>query len=257
MNQQLRVNGHKLALAISGPEDGPVVVFLHHGLGAIRSWKGQLEAFNSAGFRVLAYDRFGHGKSESRVEWGMPDFEQDLADLQAILAEFAFAQVSLIGHSDGGNIALLYALKYPQQVNCLVIIAAHIYIEAKMSSGINSIKRRFEKDLRFQEQMRRVHAENSESLFWGWFNCWTNPSVQNWDMRPSLAQIGCPTLVVQGTDDEHATPQHARDLAASIPGAQLMLVTGAGHMLPQEQPDQINLRLLRFLEQALAAKFDH
>ena len=56
----------------------------------------------------------------------------------------------------------------------------------------------------------------------------------SWDMRPILRQIGCPTLVVQGEADEHATPQHARDIADGIPGAELWLVPGAGHMLPQE-----------------------
>ena len=66
-------------------------------------------------------------------------------------------------------------------------------------------------------------------------------------MRPTINQIACPTLIVQGLDDEHATAQHARDIAAAIPGAELWLVPGAGHMLPQDFPEEFNQRMLKFL----------
>ena len=66
-------------------------------------------------------------------------------------------------------------------------------------------------------------------------------------MRPLLAGISCPALVIQGEQDEHATPQHARDIAAAIPGAELWLLPGAGHMLPQEAAERFNPRLIEFL----------
>jgi len=66
-------------------------------------------------------------------------------------------------------------------------------------------------------------------------------------MRPLLSRIICPTLVVQGEDDEHATLQHAHDIAESIPGAELWLVPGAMHMLPQDLPEVFNQKLLEFL----------
>jgi pimeloyl-ACP methyl ester carboxylesterase len=62
-----------------------------------------------------------------------------------------------------------------------------------------------------------------------------------------LSKIICPTLVVQGEADEHATPQHARDIADSIPGADLWLLPKAAHMLPQDNPDIFNKKLLAFL----------
>ena len=70
----------------------------------------------------------------------------------------------------------------------------------------------------------------------------------SWDMRPILSHIHCPVLVVQGEQDEHATPQHAKDIAEAIPGAELWLLPGAGHMFPQENAALINPRLLQFLE---------
>lgn len=99
--------------------------------------------------------------------------------------------------------------------------------------------------------MQRVHGENTEPVFWGWFNGWTNPAIEDWDMRAEIKRISSPTLVVQGIEDEHASHQHARDLADSIPGAELWLVPGAGHMLPQQMPDNFNSRLLQYLDQVI------
>ena len=72
--------------------------------------------------------------------------------------------------------------------------------------------------------------------------------MRGWDIRETLRRIQCSTLVVQGMEDEHATPQHAIDLAQAIPGAELWLVPGAAHMLPQEEPHAFNERLLEFVK---------
>jgi 3-oxoadipate enol-lactonase len=66
-------------------------------------------------------------------------------------------------------------------------------------------------------------------------------------MRPALAKIVCPTLVVQGTEDEHTTIQHAQDIAANIPGAELWLESGVGHMLPEDRAGVFNERVVEFL----------
>ena len=66
-------------------------------------------------------------------------------------------------------------------------------------------------------------------------------------MRPLLSKITCPTLVIQGEDDEHATLQHAQDIADGIPGSELWVPSGAAHMLPQEIPELLNTKLLEFL----------
>jgi pimeloyl-ACP methyl ester carboxylesterase len=257
MKQLLEINGHLLNIHSTGPDDGPVVLFLHHGLGAIRSWKEQIPVFSAAGYQVISYDRWGHGKSASRQHWSMPDFEPDLADLEAILSRFDHQPVSIVGHSDGGNIAMLYALAHPDQVACLIIIAAHIYVEPKMISSIQVIRDRFESDPRFRIQLQRVHGENTKHVFLGWFNGWTNPGINDWDMQDQLTQIASPTLVVQGLEDEHASPQHARDLASAIPEADLWLVPGASHMLPQQMPEKFNPLGLEFLEQVTKIPTTH
>ena len=116
-----------------------------------------------------------------------------------------------------------------------------------MGPGILGIKAAFEHDDRFRRGMQRAHGEKFEPVFSNWFDGWHKPEAMDWDMRPLLTRIACPALVIQGEDDEHATPQHAIDIAESIPDAELWIEPGAGHMLPQDQPEIFNTRLLRYL----------
>ncbi len=243
----MKINGHNLHVETHGDENSPVIVFLHHGLGSTRAWRGQVPVFVEAGYRVIVYDRWGYGQSEARPHLDVPGFDTDIADLHTLLATCNLQPATLVGHSDGGTLALYYAKKYPEIANCLVTVAAHIYLESKMEPGILGIKAAFEHDERFRKGMQRAHGEKFESVFRNWFDGWHKPEALVWDMRPLLTRISCPALVVQGEDDEHATPQHAIDLAEAIPNAELWLEPDAGHMLPQDQPDKFNRRLLRFL----------
>lgn len=244
----LAINGHNLNIEQYGHNRAPVVVLLHHGLGSVRAWKEQIPTLVEAGYQVLAYDRWGYGGSDDRPSLDLPTFANDLEDLQLMLKKLGISQVALVGHSDGGTIGLYFAAQHPVLVRCLLTIAAHIYVEPKMEGGILGVKRSFEHDLHFKLGLRHVHGDKYEQVFFNWFDGWYRLESLAWDMRPVLAHIRCPVLVVQGEDDEHATPQQAKDIAEAIPGAELWLVPGAGHMLPQECADLFNSRLIQFLE---------
>ena len=244
------INNHHIHIETHGPADGPPLVLLHHGLGSTRAWREQIPILAEAGYHVLVYDRWGYGGSEPRSHLEIPTFRDDLTDLESILSAYNLQSPTLIGHSDGGTIALYYAARYPQKVNALVTVAAHIYLEPKMEPDILSTQEAFESNERFRRGMRREHGEKFESVFYNWFDGWHTPKALDWDMRPLLSQIICPTLVIQGEEDQHATPQHARDIAEGIPGSELWLVPEAEHMLPQDNPEIFNARLLAFLRAA-------
>jgi pimeloyl-ACP methyl ester carboxylesterase len=245
------INGHQLYVEWHGPQAGPPVLLLHHGLGSTRAWRAQAPALAAAGFRVLVYDRWGYGKSAPRPGPGLgqPDFAADRADLLALLDAAGWAQVSLVGHSDGGTIALYAAAEHPERVRALLVAAAHIYIEPRMVAAMAALVQQFQTDSRFRTGLQRVHGAQFETVFHHWHAGWQQTPAQDWDMRPQLAYITCRTLVTQGEADEHATPQHARDTAAAIPGAALWLVPQVGHMLPQDAPELFNARLIEFLQQ--------
>lgn len=243
------VNGHRLNVECAGPDDGPPVILMHHGLGAIQSWEEQIPALAAAGYRVIAYDRWGYGGSASRQALSMPYFGEDLADLEALLDLLEIPQATLIGHSDGGTIALYFAAQQPQRVTALVLVAAHIYVEARMGAGINETRAAFEQKERFRRGMERVHGDKGEGVFWNWYHGWTDEANLGWNIQPLLAGIPSPALVVQGLEDEHKTPQHAGDIAGALPQATLWLEPEVGHMLPQDKPEVFNRRVIDFLKQ--------
>ena len=247
----MKINNRQLHVEILGPEDGRPLVFLHHGLGSTQAWKNQVPAFVEAGYRVVVYDRWGYGQSEPRPNLNVPIFADDLADLDELLSTLPSSHLTIIGHSDGGTIGLYYAANNPDRVSALVTVAAHIYIEPKRAPGILGVKHRFENDLRFRRGMQRAHGEKFESVFSNWFHGWHTPEALAWDMRPTLAEIQCPTLVIQGADDEHAIPRHAIDIVENIPHSELWLVPGGSHMLPQEMPGEFNQKVLSYLSDKL------
>lgn len=246
------INNRNLHLEIHGPDtggptNGHSIVLLHHGLGTTRSWRKQVPALTKAGYCVIVYDRWGYGQSEPRPFLEVPSFRDDLADLDAILEACGLQHVTLIGHSDGGTIALYWAAQHPDRIKALVTIAAHIYLEPKMELGVQMIRKTFEQNAEFRIGLQRSHGDKFEAVFRNWFEGWHTPKALDWDMRPFLPNITCPTLVIQGEKDEHATANHARDIAQGIPKAELWIVKGATHMLPQEMPGLLNTKLLEFL----------
>ncbi|HEX9091581.1 MAG TPA: alpha/beta hydrolase [Anaerolineales bacterium] len=243
----MQINGHNIYLELNGPTDGPVVILLHHGLGAVRAWSWQVPALVDAGYRVLAYDRFGYGRSDPRNDLDLPTFTTDLDDLFSLMDQLGIQQAALMGHSDGGTIALYFAIQQPQRVSCIITVAAHIYVEPKMEPGIQEVRRAFECDERFRKALQSVHGEKYDAVFHNWFVGWHRMNPSGWDMRLILGKVSCPALIVQGVDDEHATPQHAMDIARSINNAELWLLPGAKHMLPQENYAEFNPKIIDFL----------
>lgn len=251
------VNNHELNIEQYGNPLAPTIILLHHGLGSTQAWRNQIKAFEEAGYHLIIYDRWGYGSSENRSCLRVPDFKDDLADLGEIINIFKPTGLTLIGHSDGGTISLYYAALNSDIVDALVVVAAHIYLEPTMEPGIQAIREAFEHDKGFRRGMIRAHGEKFERTFYNWYNGWHTPQIFDWDMRPILNKIQCPVLVVQGEEDEHATSQHAIEIAKNIPSAELCLVPSAKHMLPQEQPVLFNKKALTFLESIRDFKKDH
>lgn len=249
---KINLNGHSIYYEQHGPQAGPPVILLHHGLGTLAAWEEQISVFAKAGLRVIAYDRWGYGKSDRRERLRVPYFEDDLDDLKALFEALNIHKASLVGHSDGGTLSLYFAEGHPERVERMVVVAAHIYVEPKMLPGIEQLRTALEQEPKFQEGMRRAHGGKWEQVFLNWYGGWVNKANLDWDMRPILHRIACPVLVVQGMQDEHATIRHAEDLADAIPAAELWLVEGGLHMLQRDLPEAFNQRALKFLAPVLS-----
>jgi pimeloyl-ACP methyl ester carboxylesterase len=239
--------GHRLYWERFGLEFDRTTLLLHHGLGSIGAWSRQIGALVENGWHVLAYDRWGYGRSDSRQEFEDHFLEHDARETVQLLDFFGLEKINLIGHSDGGTIGLMLAADQPALVEKLVTVAAHIYIEPKMEAGLDGIAQSIE-DPSFIKALRRYHDDKAEDMARSWVDHWRRLGYDGLDIRDLLPRIECPTLVIQGEQDEHATAQHAVDIDDALPDSRLWLIPGVGHMPPQEVPENFNNMVLDFLE---------
>ena len=120
-------------------------MFLHEGLGSIKLWREFPERLAQAtGRRALVYSRAGHGFSDVPDEPRRPDFmhEEALVVLPPMLEELGIERPILVGHSDGGSIALIHASEHP--VTALVLLAPHVFVEDLSVASIAEARETFE-----------------------------------------------------------------------------------------------------------------
>lgn len=242
----VRINRHDLYWERYGNPQAPCVFLLHHGLGSIRSWRRQIPDFADAGWQVLAHDRWGYGRSDERPEFKNAYLDYDAQEAFELLDKLGIEHVALVGHSDGGSIALLMAAKQPKRIGAMVVVAAHIYFEPRMIDGLDLIARSVNDPI-LMEGLAREHGERAPRLLQAWVDHWRAADSQALSMGDLLPAIVCPTLVVQGEQDEHATSQHAVDIKENVQQGSLWLIPEVKHMPPHEIPEEFNQRVLQFL----------
>jgi len=147
--------------------------------------------------------------------------------LPDVLAQLDAGDPILVGHSDGGSIALIGAGHAP--VTGLVLIAAHVFVEEVTLAAIERTRRTFERD-GLRERMAR-HHEDPEAAFWGWCDVWLDPAFRAWDLTADAARVTAPTLIIQGRDDPYGSLEQVRRIAAAIgTGGQVeQLIVAGGH----------------------------
>jgi pimeloyl-ACP methyl ester carboxylesterase len=247
MREIVFVNGHHLHLEVFGINQENPIIFLHHGLGSTKSWKFQISDFVASGFKVILYDRWGYGESDARTHFSMPEFREDIEDLLGIMDKLKYQQVNLIGHSDGGTISLIFSARYPSFVSKQIVVAAHIYVEEKMIHGIEKIRQEYESKTAFRYGLSKYHGEKSNTVFRGWYDGWMREENLYWEISEQLKNVICPTLIIQGSEDEHAEPQHAQEIHNRISHSELVLLEKSAHMVLQDNPERINPIMINFL----------
>ena len=230
--------------------DGPVLVFLHEGLGSIRQWRdfpAKLAA--AAGLRGLVYDRYGYGQSdvlrEPRRSVSFMHHEA-LVELPKLLAELKIANPILVGHSDGASIALIHA-GAGNAVRGVVAMAPHVFIEA---SGLASIRKAVEafEGSDFREKLARYHRD-ARKTFYGWADVWLDPEFKGWDIRDDyLPKIRCPVLAIQGHDDQYGSMAQLDEIQKRVRAScTLLKLAACGHAPFRDQPDRTLAAIKEFL----------
>jgi len=246
LSRDLTVDGRRIEVVeLAEAPDRPPLVLLHEGLGSARLWRRFPDELRSAtGRRVVAFSRYGHGRSEPRPRPRTPAFfhEEALEVLPEILAQLGAEQPILVGHSDGGSIALIHAGRHP--VAGLVLMAPHVVVEDITVDAIRDTRRRyFEGDLR--ERMAR-HHDDVDAAFVGWCDVWLDTDFRTWSLEPDAERVWAPTLLIQGRDDPYGTLDQLDRIEARVRGPVQRLVVPGGHSPHLEAPAEVLRAIAEF-----------
>ena len=212
---------------------GEPLILLHGNGENCDYFAGQVDEF-ARSWHVYALDTRGHGKTPR----GTAPFtiRQFADDLLAFMDAQGIGKAHVLGFSDGGNIAMIFAMKYPERVDRLILDGANLDAKGvKRSIQIPiEIGYRFAKLFAGKSEEARLHAEMLGLMV-------NDPQVK----PEELSQIQSPTLVIAG-DKDMIKDSHTRLIAAQIPKSELQIIPG-NHFIASKNPEMFNEVVLRFL----------
>jgi len=210
-------------------------LILLHGNGEEGGYFAHQLAYFSKKYRVIALDTRGHGKSpRGSAEFSIRQFAEDL---HAFMDVMGIESAHILGFSDGGNIALCFALKYPERVKKLILNGANLHPRG--------VKPAVQLPVEIGWRWARLFAKESSSA------ARKAELLGLMVLEPriapeALAALSMPVLVIAG-DRDMIRDSHTRLIARSIPGAQLCILKG-DHFIASKQHAEFNRAVERFLE---------
>jgi pimeloyl-ACP methyl ester carboxylesterase len=232
------VDGKRLeTLSYHAKGDQPMIVMLHEGLGSVSMWKDFPERLARATHcGVVAYSRYGHGKSEGLGEKRLVEFmhHEGTVVLPGLLARLEIERPILLGHSDGASICIIYAAAAPASPRGLILEAPHVFVEDLTVQSIAKIRTVY-RSTDLPKRLGRYH-DHVEEAFWGWNDIWLNPAFRDWNIEKCLDAIPCPVLVIQGEDDEYGTLAQVEAIRRRLPNTQSLILPDCAHSPHRDQP---------------------
>jgi pimeloyl-ACP methyl ester carboxylesterase len=234
-----------------GAGDRPTLVLLHEGLGCVALWKDFPDRLaKKTGFGVFLWSRGGFGRSDPvPLPRPLDYLDRETAMLATVLNAAGVSRTVLVGHSDGGTIALLHgASDSAGGVEGIVTMAAHVFVQEVTIRGILETKRAWEEG-NLRAKLERWHGANVDTAFHGWCDTWLNPAFRDWNIEARLPPVCVPVLALQGADDEYGTPAQVEAIVRQVSGpARPLLLPGARHSPHVDQPDAVIDAIAGFLD---------
>lgn len=236
---ELTAGGHGLAATTWGEvgKGRPTIVMMHGGLDCITTWKDLPQVMaETSGCPVLAYDRYGYGRSEPLVGGREPSYRREEAGpvLAEVLRHFGINKALMFGHSDGGAMSVLAAAAHPQIVCGVLACSSTIAIDQFMVDAMVNARRAYEYD-GLREKLQRHHGEGTDAMFWGCYNAWASPKALEWNMSAEIAAVRCPVSALFGNQDEYGWRPSAMALFEhGVMSLEVIALAGMGHH-PQQR----------------------
>lgn len=253
--QYVDFQGEKIFTKIWKPLDAHShlpIVLLHDSLGCIGIWRDFPQLLAQATQRtVIAYDRWGFGKSAKRTEQVALNFIELEAQqgFKAVIDAFELDQYIALGHSVGGGMAVCIAEQNPQQCHAVMSIAAQAFVEEKTTNGVREAKEMF-KDPTQLERLAKYHADKATWVLEAWTETWLSEPYQTWTLEPNLKNVQCPLLTIHGEFDEYGAieqPQYMVDMVQQQQASHCEIIKGAGHVPHREKPEAVLAVIQKFL----------
>jgi proline-specific peptidase len=259
---------------------GPILVCHPGGPGFSSLYLSDLAGLADA-FTLILLNPRGTAESSAPADaraYTTADYTADVEELRQHLGE---ERLNLLGHSHGGVVAMAYAARYPAHVRRIVAADTLVRIQREEMDELMSRHRNepWYDDARLALDQEDAGEYESEAeladiarRFWPMYfarydepaeryidECIAperpnpdalkvfNAAIETWDMRPELAGIDAPTLVITGEYDFICGPACAQDIASGIAGAKKVLVEDCGHFAFVEQPERFHEEVARFL----------
>jgi len=223
----INLRGHQ-TWSVEHPNDAPPLLLLHGGLSAHENFEPHILPAVEDRFYVYGYDRTGHGRTG--IQEGFYHFEFQRDEAIAYIEDVIGKPTHILGHSDGGIIALMVAIARPDLVLSIIATGTNYTWDAGLTLGGEVI---------ITDENRAEFAERSpdapEVL-----DIIIHKAYEVWATEPNmtveeLATITCPVLVVNG-DDEPFNPHHGVDLYEALPNGRLAIIPGSPHATHKVKP---------------------
>ena len=258
-----------------GPKDGPVVTLSHGWPLSSDSWESQMLFLADKGYRVVAHDRRGHGRSSQ--PWEGNDMNHYADDLAAVINALDLKDVTAVGFSTGGGEVARYIGRHgTSRVKKAVLVSAVPPLMLKTPDNPKGVPLEVFDGLRKAslENRSQLHLDLASGPFYGFnrdgakvsqglINSWWAQGMQAGhkntydsiaafsatDFREDLKKFDVPTLVIHGDDDQIVPiDTSGKASAAQIKGAKLIVYSGAPHGLTDTHKERFNQDLLEFLQ---------
>jgi len=259
----------------------PVCFMLHGGplvdSSYLRPWMDSLSEI----MQLVYVDYRGTGRS-IRMSPESYTLENTIDDLDALRIYLGLGRIAILGHSHGGKLAMSYAIKFPDSVSHLILVATTPYTgpeyEAESESNLNiliserpdlapmiqeywytekpqtleDIKAQFHRtfSIWFHRPDHKIVSDVAERIIYSpdVLNWWVEHEGPKYDVRDKLDSIGVPTIIMAGRHDWRTTVRHAEVMKRGIPGSELVVFEESGHQLYIEEPGKFRSAVMDFLE---------
>ena len=234
----ISLNGHPTWTYVSKRKKKPSLVLLHGGMSSSGSLLRNLAPHFDKNYRVAAFDRRGHGRT---ADTDAPFHYEEMADETIAFLEHLGGKHYVVGHSDGGNVALIVAMRRPDLLKRVVLVGANYHFDGMRPMPMFHLEgEQFEEWATKYGELSPSGKEHARDVI--------TKTLHMFDTEPAfsvddLAKISVPMLVMAG-DDDLMELSHTSSLYEAVPGAQLAIVPGTSHAVLKEKT-KLSAKLIR------------